>query len=182
MVHTSHLKRLLPSTPPQFIGLNLEDLLLFHSLHSHISMTQSFWSCHWRDWRKHIGECLLSSESREVAVWCGYRWTSYASEIDIQIWNFCLFLGAFAKKLWKVTISPRHLISVCLHGTDFCEISYLGFLLKFVDTLCFWFKLIKSNGLFCTKAVVHLYITTVDLYNWDIFLCDLQAEAKEAVD
>ena len=42
MVHTSLLKRLLPSIPPQFTGLNLEDLILFHSLPSHISMTQSF--------------------------------------------------------------------------------------------------------------------------------------------
>jgi len=36
---------------------------------------------------------------------------------------------------------------------DFCEISYLGFLLKFVDVFRFWFKLKKITDL---KIYVHL--------------------------
>jgi len=32
------------------------------------------------------------------------------------------------------------------------------------------------------KTVVHLHLTTADLYNWDSVLCELQAESQEAVD
>jgi len=47
----------------------------------------------------------------------------------------------------------------------FFEISYLGFLLQFVNTLKFWIQLIKNSGFFFVNTVVQLYITIADLYN-----------------
>ena len=66
------------------------------------------------------------------------------------------FLGEFSKKMAantlvvcvrcvRVTVFYTRADKRASHRTDFCDISYLGFLLKFVDIFQFWLKSDKIN-------------------------------------
>lgn len=84
----------------------------------------------------------------------------------------------------------------CLIPVDFCEISYLTFLLKFVDIFRFWFKLKKKiltwRCMYIHGLMSYLFsIIETDHFLWSItlsqkrgcynklFQCDIEAEVEE---
>lgn len=94
-------------------------------------------------------------------------------DLDISVLDAMLFWGAFAKQLLKMTNSFD--VSLCpsvyqshSHQADFCEVTYLRFLLKVVDMFQFLLKVDKKQPLDIKTYVHILSIATIEFYNWDI--------------
>lgn len=109
---------------------------------------------------------------------------------DSVIWSLDVTANTYAKKKERKDQAINFVISVPLPAyvptqgvqhskTDLREISYLGYVVKFVDKFRFYLKLDKSWMHFkCKTAHVHISPCIVFITETDWVLCQLQAECK----